>query len=376
MTSDISAQLDTLPEPVLDDLRRFGFDQEWFVEEVASLQSEGRSDNQVRGDIAPPEPDDIVDLPSGDTAEGQRAARRGEEALASGECALVVLAGGMATRMGGVVKALVEALPGRTFLDLRLAEQETLERRTGCTVPLWLMTSHATDGPIREALGARLDGYRVAVFPQRVSLRLTPDGELLRDTEGNVSEHSPGHGDLPEALQASGLLDRFIEEGGRYVTSANLDNLGATLDPIVVGTHALGGCPVTCEVVDKVGTDKGGIPVRLDGRPVILEEFRIPPTFDASQVRVFNTNTFHFDADPLRDLSMPWTYFVVQKRVEDREVIQFERLVNEVASHLATGFLRVPREVPRTRFLPIKDEGDLVGMREEIAAVARDRGMV
>ena len=35
------------------------------------------------------------------------------------------MAGGMATRMGSVVKALVEALPGRTFLDLRLAERPT-----------------------------------------------------------------------------------------------------------------------------------------------------------------------------------------------------------------------------------------------------------
>ena len=43
-----------------------------------------------------------------------------------------------------------------------LAEQEALERRTGAKVPLWLMTSHATDGPIREALGSRLDGDRIA----------------------------------------------------------------------------------------------------------------------------------------------------------------------------------------------------------------------
>ena len=37
---------------------------------------------------------------------------------------MVVLAGGMATRMGGVVKALVEIVPGLTFMDARLAERE------------------------------------------------------------------------------------------------------------------------------------------------------------------------------------------------------------------------------------------------------------
>jgi UTP--glucose-1-phosphate uridylyltransferase len=376
MTTDISAELDSLPAAVRDRLAAYGFDREWFVKEAASLRSEGRRDNRVRGEVTSPEPEDVVDLAPEGSEESVRLAARGKEALSEGQCAFVVLAGGMATRMGGVVKALVEALPGRTFLDLRLAEQEALEERSGRIVPLWLMTSHATDAPIRRALGSRLDGYRVAVFPQRVSLRLTPEGDLYRDADGRVSEHAPGHGDLPDALQESGLLEAFRERGGRHVTTANLDNIGATLDPAVIGSHIEGGRPVTCEVVDKVGTDKGGIPVRLDGRPVVLEEFRIPESFDASRVRVFNTNTFHFDASALKDLSMPWTYFVVPKNVDGDEVIQFERLVNEVASHLDVRFLRVPRDVPHTRFLPIKDEDDLASLRPDVEAVARDRSMI
>jgi UTP--glucose-1-phosphate uridylyltransferase len=376
MTTDLSADLDSLPADVRRVLSAFGFDREWFVKEASGLLAEGRRDNHVRGEVIPPQPGDVVDLAPVGGEERSRLRALGEDALGRGECALVVLAGGMATRMGGVVKALVEALPGRTFLDLRLAEQEALEERTGRIVPLWLMTSHATDGPIREALGSRLDGYRVAVFPQRVSLRLTTEGELFRDAAGRVSAHSPGHGDLPEALQDSGLLDSFLEGGGRYVTTANLDNIGATLDPAVIGTHIARDEQVTCEVVDKVGTDKGGIPVRLDGRPIVLEEFRIPPSFDASRVRVFNTNTFHFDAAALRDLAMPWTYFVVPKQVAGQDIVQFERLVNEVASHLETVFLRVPRQVPHTRFLPIKDEDDLAEMRPDVEAVARDRGML
>ena len=77
----------------------------------------------------------------------------GREAIARGELAFFVMAGGMATRMGGVVKALVEALPGKTFLDLRLArERASLSALAGRPVPLWLMTSDATDGPTRDAL--------------------------------------------------------------------------------------------------------------------------------------------------------------------------------------------------------------------------------
>ena len=194
-------------------------------------------------------------------------------------CAFVTLAGGMATRMGSVVKALVEALPGRTFLDLRWASSaRSRTRRPSGTV--LFHTSPRHEAALRAALGHRVDGERIAVFAQRLSLRLTAAGDLFFDSEGKPSEYAPGHGDLPDALKQSGLLGRFVGRGGRAVMVSNLDNLGATLDPVILGWHLDHGLPVTCEVVDKVGSDRGGIPVRLDQRPVVLEEFRLPEGFD------------------------------------------------------------------------------------------------
>ena len=63
----------------------------------------------------------VAALPSGEALGAMR--KQGREAIARGEPALCVLAGGMATRMGVVVEALVEIAPGVTFLDARLAEQ-------------------------------------------------------------------------------------------------------------------------------------------------------------------------------------------------------------------------------------------------------------
>ena len=53
-----------------------------------------------------------------------------------------------------------------------------------------------------------------------------------------------------------------------------------------------------CEVCPKDG-DKGGIPVHAEGHLQVLEEFRLPPDFDPTTVRVFNTNTFLVRAEPL-----------------------------------------------------------------------------
>jgi len=372
----LEVELHSLPAALRGELAKNRFDQARLVSLAGRLANVNDDENRMRGDLAPPAEGDVVPLPERDGAKGHELEARGVSLLAGGGAALVVLAGGMATRMGGVVKALVETVPGKTFLALRLAERRSLEERVGHEIPLWLMTSSATDAMIREALGAELDGSRTATFLQSESLRLTKDGHLFRDATGNPSAHAPGHGDLVDALRASGLLDRFLDKGGKTVSVANLDNLGGTLDPLVLGFHLSHGLPVTCEVVDKLPTDRGGIPVRHGGRTLVLEEFRIPKSFDPSIVRVFATNTFHFDARVLAQAELPWTYFVVQKKVGGQTAIQFERLINEVTSHLDTRYLKVPRTGKESRFLPVKDNDELRARRDEIEVVARARGML
>jgi len=369
-----------LPDPGLDSelaaldpalagrLAGSGFDPLRLRAWAERLLDAGPDVNRVAGAVTPPAAGDVADLPARHSPTGSRLAELGASALGRGELALVVLAGGMATRMGGVVKALVEALPGTTFLDARLAERAHWQGEAGAELPMWLMTSHATDAAVREALGARLDGDRVAVFSQQASLRLDPSGLLFRDDEGRPSVHATGHGDLCDALAASGLLARFVAGGGRYLWIANLDNLGAAVDPLVLGWHIEHGAPLTVEVVDKAAGDRGGIPVRWNGRPVILESFRLPKGFDEDDVSVFNTNTFVAGAAALEAVRLDWSWFRVEKAVDGRPAIQFERLVGELTSALDSRFLRVPRSGAHSRFLPAKNWDELRHQRDQIAA--------
>jgi UTP--glucose-1-phosphate uridylyltransferase len=373
MTS-LDEQLAALPADIKSTLQNCGFDAERLKRLAKPLQDGVAADNLVKGTIAPPAPGDVVQLPEPGSAEHERLTKLGREALERGEYALVVLAGGMATRMGGVVKALVDAVPGKTFLELRLREVEVIRERYGKLPPLWLMTSHSTDDKIKEALGARRNGDDVATFLQGLSLRLTSDGNVFLGADGRPSEHAPGHGDLPDALKRSGLLERFVARGGKTLMMTNIDNLGGTLDPLILGFHLAHGSPVTSEVVDKLGSDRGGIPVRVDGKPCVLEEFRIPPSFDPATVRVFNTNVFHFDAKALLELDMPWTFFTVTKKVDGQNVVQFERLVNEVTSVLPTKYLHLPRTGEKSRFLPVKDNDELAARRSEIELIAKANG--
>ncbi len=372
----LAEELDQLPADVTERLARHGFDRARLLALGEKLARGEIDRGVVTGRVEPPAVGDVVELPEPGSAAHRLLVERGAQALSEGRVALIVLAGGMATRMGGIVKALVEALPGKTFLDIRLAEIAAVGRRHGVSPPLWLMTSAATESGIRQALGARLDGDQIATFTQHLSLRLTPGGQLFLDQAGRPSEHAPGHGDLPDALKHSGLLTRFVERGGHTLLLTNLDNLGGTLDEALIGFHLEHSAKVTSEVVDKLDDDRGGIPVRVDGKLRILEEFRVPKSFDPQTVRVFNTNTFHIDAPALHDLSMDWRFFAVEKKVEQAPVVQFERIVNEITDALPTVYLRLPRSGPRSRFLPVKDPEELERRRAEIDTVTRARGIL
>jgi UTP--glucose-1-phosphate uridylyltransferase len=391
--SQLRAELAALPEPLRNKLRAAGFDADRLISLAAPLWARARGDavldkearNRVRGVVEPPGLDDVRDAPVSGSPDGSRLERAGLEAIARGELALCVLAGGMATRMGGVVKALVEAYGGHTFLQLRLNENASWGRRAGRPVPLWLMTSDATEGPIRGALAENRAPPHVATFTQDLGLRLTPEGALFRGDDGQPSTYAPGHGDLPDAVRRSGLLSSFLAAGGKYVWIANLDNLGATIDASLLAHFIDTGADVMVEVAPKVAGDKGGIPVWADaqdaqGKTVrrlqVLEEFRLPAGFDAASVRVFNTNTFLVRAEALMGANVPWSWFEVEKKVGDRMAVQFERLLQELTAALPAAYVRVARDGAGARFLPVKDAGELARRREEIHAVATARGML
>ncbi|HLK36387.1 MAG TPA: UTP--glucose-1-phosphate uridylyltransferase [Polyangiaceae bacterium] len=390
--ADLRTDLANLPAPLRDRLAAAGFDRERLVALAAPLFARARGEaavqaserNRVGGVVEGPHPGDVPDAPAAATEEHARLADVGLRAMKRGELAFCVMAGGMATRMGGVVKALVEAVDGRTFLDLRLAENATWSRRASVALPLWLMTSEATDAPIRDALAARRAPAHVATFTQDLGLRLTREGRLFLGEDGAPSTYAPGHGDLPDALKRSGLLASFVARGGKYVWIANLDNLGAAVDAALLGHFIERPEPVMVEVAPKVADDRGGIPVWADAgegeRPTrrlqVLEEFRLPKDFDAAQVRVFNTNTFLVRAAELLEADVRYRWFEVEKKVGDRVAVQFERLLQELTSGLLSTYVRVPRDGEASRFLPVKDFDELEKRRAQIRAVAHARGML
>jgi UTP--glucose-1-phosphate uridylyltransferase len=310
-------------------LERYGFDERLFEELRARVASGelSKESNLVRGELEPLGDDELTQLP--------------EEAEPDFDgVAVAVLNGGMATRFGGEVKGLIEAVDGVSFLDWKLYDAE----RAG--LPVVVMNSFATDAATRAHVGGRND---VLVFNQSVLLRLAPDGSVFP----GPSPYSPGHGDF--AVYAP--VKELRLAGIRTLMLSNVDNLGARVDPRVLAAHRAAGNPLTIEVAPAEG-DPGGAPVRVDGRSQIVEGFRFPSGFDPHSLPVFNTNSLVVEVDALAERH-PLTWFYVEKDVDGRKAVQLERLVNELSAFVPTTYLLVPRHGPRSRFVPVKTPEDL-----------------
>jgi UTP--glucose-1-phosphate uridylyltransferase len=351
-------------------LARFDFDAAAFDalrRRVASGELTAAS-NVVTGQLEPPADGDVTRLPEPGTAEWEEVRAAGIDALTRGRVAQVVLAGGMATRFGGVVKGAVDALDGRSFLSWKLGETARLGDTLGVEIPVALMTSFQTESETRRHV-ATLEVPGPLWFSQSVSLRLTEAGELFLE-DGAPSLYAPGHGDLLGSLRRSGTLADLQSGGVEHVAVSNVDNLGARLDPVVIGAHVRAGRPMTSEVAPKRG-DMGGAPARVDGRLGLLEGPQFPPGFDQGRIRIFNTNTATFRLDALdREFELPWLY--VLKSVAGRSAVQLERLYHHASWELETTYLEVPRDGARGRFFPIKEPEDLdrsrPALREMLAA--------
>ena len=357
-------------------LLRYGFDAETFATlRTRLMRGEAEeADNRLKAPLAPPAEGDVLTLPPLGSSERVRLHERGREELRAGHVAVAILAGGMATRFGGVVKAAVPVIDGLSFLTLKLRDIAQVARTAGTRLTACLMTSFATHAPISEmARQACSSELRVEAFPQFVSLRMLPSGALFRGRDGKLSPYAPGHGDFVPALRRAGLVTQLRDQGVRYLFVSNVDNLAATLDPATIALHIERAAELSFEVAPLAAGDKGGVPARVEGRLQIVEALRYPAGFDERSIPLFSINNFVMDLAALdRDFDLSW--FRVGKQVDGVTVVQFERLINQLTADLRSSALLVEREGSDGRFLPVKDPPELTARLAAITQILRMRG--
>ncbi len=350
----------------------------------------------LRGERGLLERDEILpveDLPDAESLGAHEAA--GRESI--GRTVVIKLNGGLGTSMGLVgPKSLLPVRDGLSFLDLIARQILALRKRLGVDVPLLLMNSFRTEATSLEALKAypelAVRGLPLSFLQHRVPKILEENGRAAPELHpGDGAWCPPGHGDLYTALETSGLLDRLLDSGYRYAFVSNADNLGAILDPALLGYMVSSGASFMMEVADRTEADrKGGHLCRLRGDGLALREAaQVPPDElaefqDIERYRYFNTNNLWLDLEVLRDLLsrhdgyLPLATIVNHKTLDPRDpssppVIQLETAMGAAIS-LFPGAAAV--RVPRRRFSPVKTTNDLLAVRSDAYELTPDARIV
>ncbi|ODV62814.1 UTP glucose-1-phosphate uridylyltransferase [Ascoidea rubescens DSM 1968] len=296
--------------------------------------------------------------------------------------AVLKLNGGLGTSMGCVgPKSVIEVRDGNTFLDLSVRQIEYLNRKYDSDVPLLLMNSFNTDKDTQHLI-KKYQGHRIRIrtFNQSRFPRVFKDSLLPVPTNYNDplnSWYPPGHGDLFEALAASGELDSLIDQGKEILFVSNGDNLGATVDLNILNHILDTNAEYIMELTDKTRADvKGGTLINYDGQVRLLEIAQVPKEHveefkSIKKFKNFNTNNLWINLKAVKrlielnslDVEIIPNFKTISVNGLESNVLQLETAVGAAIRHFNNAHGIV---VPRSRFLPVKTCSDLMLVKSDL----------
>lgn len=402
----------------------------------------------------------ITDVLPGDVVDATRVTdtavmRVGEAAIRAGAVAIMSLAGGAGSRWtqgAGVVKALHPfakfAGKHRTFVDVHIAKSRQIARRYQAAPTHIFTTSFLTNHPMRRAYEHQMhagkawgyDGRVLLSAGRSVGLRMIPTTRDLRflwdemphqvldeqaqkmresvhaaliswaQHQGEAADytdnlphqcmHPVGHWFEFANMLRNGVFAELLRTQPQlqYLMMHNIDTLGATLEPTILGHHIARGNALSFEVTSRRIDDRGGGLARVDDQLRLVEGLALPRAETEFALSFYNTLTnwitldavfaaFELTRDDIianpdrvnaavRALAQRMPTYVTIKDVKKRwgngqedifPVMQFEKLWGDMSMlpELQTGFVHVTR----LRGQQLKDQAQLDGwLRDGSAA--------
>lgn len=299
---------------------------------------------------------------------------------------VIKLNGGLGSSMGMQgAKSLIPVKKGLTFLDITVRQVLEMRGRYGTQLPLVLMNSYNTEKD-SIALLSRYPEVQSEVPPSFLQHKVP---KISRDTLEPVDRSDdpenewcpPGHGDLYLALKTSGVLQSLLKHGYEYAFISNVDNLGAVLEPRILGYFAVEGLPFMMEVADRSESDaKGGhLAQTPEGRPVLRELAQCPDEEllefqDIAVYRYFNTNNIWVNLSVLDAELRERDGILDLPLIRNRKTVISTDRTSEQVYHLETAMGAAISVFPgaqalrvsRSRFAPVKTTDDLLAVWSDL----------
>ncbi len=216
----------------------------------------------------------------------EEARRRGQEALATGEVAAVLVAGGQGTRLGfdqPKVMYPIGPVSRHTLAQILFEKLLAVSSQFGVRIPLAVMTSPATDEPLQRFFAENnrfgLPEDDLLLFCQGTMPAVDAEtGKVLLAAKDQLALSPDGHGGMLAAITGSGVLDELAQRGIRTLFYFQVDNpLVQFGSPEFLGYHRLAGSELSTQVIAKQSPlDRVGNVVEVDGRLRVIEYSDMP----------------------------------------------------------------------------------------------------
>ena len=208
--------------------------------------------------------------------------RIGLDAIRAGKVGVVLLAGGMGTRLGSdAPKGIYNiGLTKEVYIFQRLIENlMDVVHQAGAWIPLYVMTSdknHETTTAFfeeKDYFGYNAD--YVTFFIQDMAPVSDYEGKVYMETKYKISTSPNGSGGWFHSMMKWGVVDKLREAGVEWLNVFAVDNvLQRIADPCFVGATIATNSAVGAKVVRKNAPDeKVGAMCLEDGRPSIVEYY-------------------------------------------------------------------------------------------------------
>lgn len=214
------------------------------------------------------------------------AIRRGEQALRANQVGMILVAGGLGTRLGcNEPKGMfpIGPLSRRPLFQVIIESLLAVCRRYHSAIPLFIMTSPATDDLTRTFLAEHnffgLPATDVRFFCQGTMWAVDDRWErILLASKRELALAPNGHGGMLEAFASSGCLRECDQRGIKHVFYGQIDNpLLQVCEPLLIGSHLLAGSEMTTQVVRKRDPlEKVGVLAEVDGKVRVIEYSDLP----------------------------------------------------------------------------------------------------
>ena len=215
----------------------------------------------------------------------RKAVELGRELIRQSKVAVLVVAGGQATRLkfdGPKGNFPISPVKNKTLFQIFAETIAAVSEKYQSVCPWYIMTSPLNYAETVEIFRSNdyygLKESDVFIFQQGTLPNFSFDGKILLADKATIACSPDGHGGSIKALYQSGALEDMKRRGVEFISYWQVDNpLVNIFDPLFIGLHALDEAEMSSKALIKAGPkEKVGNFCLVDGKVTVIEYSDFP----------------------------------------------------------------------------------------------------